>query len=85
MSPDEVLLLFFSHEDDRVAAAMSMRVRRTVAQIVSCLPSVRAQVQWHICTHLHCYSFFQYREKKGFQSHVHFTVSLAKAKGRSSQ
>ena len=45
-----------------------MRVRRTAAQIVSCFQSVGAQFHWHICTHLHCYSLFQYREKKGFQS-----------------
>ena len=41
-----------------------MRVRRTAAQFVSCFQSVRAQVRWHICTHLHCYSLFQYRDKK---------------------
>ena len=35
-----------------------MRVRRIAAQFVSCFVSVRAQVRWHICTHLHCHSFF---------------------------
>ena len=49
-----------------------MGVRRTAAQIVSCFQLVRAQVHWHICTHLHCYSLFQYRDQKGFHSHTHF-------------
>ena len=41
-----------------------MRVRRTAAQIVSsCIQLVRAQVCCHICTHLHRYSLFQYRDK----------------------
>ena len=39
--------------------------------------SVRAQVRWHICTHLHCDSLFQYRDKKGFQSHTHFAFEQA--------
>ena len=51
-----------------------MRVRRTAAQIVSCFQLVRAQVHWHICTHLHSYSLFQNRDKKGFQSHIHFAT-----------
>ena len=50
-----------------------MRVRRTAAQIVPCFQLVRAQIHWHICTHLHCYSLLQYRDKKVFQSHIHFT------------
>ena len=50
-----------------------MRVRQTAAQIVSSFQLVRAQVRWHICTHLHCYRIFQYRDKMGFQSHIHFT------------
>ena len=52
---------------------------RTASQIVSCFQFVRAQVRWHICTHLHCYSLFQYRDKKGFQSHIHFACPLAPA------
>ena len=43
-----------------------MRVRQTASQIVSCFQLVRAQVRWHICTHLHCCSLFQYRDQKGF-------------------
>ena len=50
-----------------------MRVRRTAAQIVSCFQLVRAQVRCHICTHLHCYSLFQYRDqKKGFPESYSF-------------
>ena len=41
-----------------------MRVQRTAAQIVSCFQFVRAQVHWHICTHLHCDSLFQYRDER---------------------
>ena len=52
-----------------------MRVRRTAAQIISCFQLVRAQVRCHICTHLHCYCVFQYRDKKGFQSHTHFSLN----------
>ena len=52
-----------------------MRVRRTAAQFVFCFQLVRAQVHWHICMHLHCYSVFQYRDEKGFQSHFHCAFS----------
>ena len=65
MSTDEVLL-FLPHDNERVAA-----------QVVSCFQLVRAQVRWHICTHLHCYSLFQCRDKKGFQSRYLSTVARA--------
>ena len=44
---------------------------------------VRAKVHWHLCTHLHCYSFFWYQDKKGFQSHIHFTKVLRETQIRS--
>ena len=64
-------LLFFSWWW-AVGCRHVMRVRRTAAQIVSCFQSVRAQVHWHICTHLHCYSLVQYRDKKGFPESYSF-------------
>ena len=47
-------------------------MRWTAAQIVSCFRLVCAQVRWHICTHLHCYSLFQYRDKRGFPESYSF-------------
>ena len=41
-----------------------MRVRRIAAQIVSCFQLFRAQVRWHICTHLHCNSLYRYQDKR---------------------
>ena len=71
MSPDEILLCFLMMMSGWPPPCCE--VGRTAAHIVSCFQLVRAQVHWHICTHLHCYSFFSIEMKKGFQSHIHFT------------
>ena len=49
-----------------------MRVWRTSAQFVSWFQLVRAQVHWHIWTHLHCCSLLRYREIRVPES-FHFT------------
>ena len=62
-----------------------MRVRRTAAHIVSRFQLVRAQVHWHICTHLHYYSLFQCRDSTGFPESCSFHTIYGPTTGHESQ